>query len=97
MTLERASAAVQFNVEEPPAGGLEPVKAWAVAMFDRLWLAQQQPRVQNLMFARLEVAGEVAKPIDGMTAWLAAGVAGAGKPEGLYFRMGGAWKLVTLT
>jgi hypothetical protein len=97
MTLERATAASQFSVETPPTGGLEAVKTWAAAMFERLQLAQQQPRVQSIMFGRLELASEVAKPTDGMTAWLGANVAGAGKPEGLYFRMGGAWKLFTLT
>jgi hypothetical protein len=97
MTLDKASAAAQFNVETPPIGGLEPVKAWAQQMFERLWQAQQQPRVQSIVLARLELAEEVAKPVDGMFAWLGANVAGAGKPDGLYFRKGGTWMLVTLT
>jgi hypothetical protein len=97
MTLERAAASAQFAVEPPPQGGVEAIAAWALAMFDRLWLFQQQPRVQAVTLARLELATEVAKPVDGLFVWLAAGLAGAGKPEGLYFRLGGAWKLVTLT
>lgn len=96
MTLERAGANVQFQTEPAPAGGLEGVKAWAAAMFERLWLEAQTPRVQRVQFARLEQAGEVSKPGEGQMCWLAANLAGAGKPEGLYIYMGGAWKQVQL-
>lgn len=97
MTINRASASAPFHAEPAPVGGIEAVKAWAAAMFDQLFIAAQRPRVQAVFFARAELVAEVAKPIDGMTAWLAPAVAGPGLPEGLYFRMGGTWKLVTLT
>jgi hypothetical protein len=103
MTLEVSAGPVQYSLEPPPAGpsgpGVEAVKFWAYEMLQRLVGLQQQPRVQSIMWARVEAAtdGPIVRPAPGMMVYAAAGVMGAGKPEGLYLYLGGVWKLVSLS
>lgn len=103
MTLEASAGPVQYSIEPPPAGaagiGVDDLKYWAYEMLQRLVQLQQQPRIQDLMWTRAEAATDppIVRPAPGMMVWAAAGVVGAGKPDGLYFYQGGAWKLVTLS
>ena len=95
MTLARTPATVQFEVDAPPAGGLEETKVWIVGQLNRLIELQQQPRVQRVMFSQLEVGDPaVLKPGEGMFMWVAADVVGVGKIAGLYFYEGGTWRRV---
>lgn len=100
MTLAKAPTTPLLNIDTPPTGGVEEVKQWALAMFTRLAELQEQPRVHGLMFGRLEASTPaepaITKPGEGMFMWGAAGVVGAGKPEGLYFYSNGAWTKVSL-
>jgi hypothetical protein len=103
MTLEVSAGPVQYSIEAPPGGpmgpGVEDLKYWTYEMLQRLVQLQQQPRVQDVMWTRAEAATDppVLRPAPGMMVWAAANVIGAGKPEGLYFYVGGVWKLVTLS
>jgi hypothetical protein len=99
MTIEVSAGPVQYSLEPPPAGGIEAVKFWAYEMLQRLVGLQQQPRVQSVMWSRVEAATDapIVRPAPGMMVYAAANVVGAGKAEGLYLYLGGAWKLVTVT
>lgn len=94
MTIERASGPIQYEVLPPPAANLADVVQWAYEQFSRLFNLQQQPMVQALQFARVESATDVqiTRPAPGMVVYAAAAAIGAGKPEGLYIYLGGAWK-----
>lgn len=96
MTLERQAAETGFVMDPPPEGGLAELTAWLVAMLTRLQERTQQPQVQVTSYALLATvpSPEVAKPVDGMVAYLGVNVAGAGKAQGLYLRDAGAWKQV---
>ena len=98
MTLAKTPAMLQFEVDAPPAGGLEEIKIWMVTQLNRLIELQQQPRVQQLMFSHVEASTPpepaVLKPADGMLLWAAANVVGAGKAAGLYLYEDGIWKRV---
>jgi hypothetical protein len=100
MTLAKVPTTPMFHVENPPTGGLEEVKQWALQMMTRLAELQEQPRIHGIMFGRLEpstpIDPAISKPGDGMFMWAAAGVVAAGKPEGLYFYSSGAWMRVQL-
>ena len=98
MTTQSSAGPVQYELEPPPAGGLEGVKSWAFEMLGRLVQLQQQPRVQSVMVARVEAIADMVfqRPADGMLIYAAANVVAAGKPAGLYFYTGGAWKQVSL-
>jgi len=96
MTLERGTVDTGFAAESPPVGGLLELRGWAAQQFARVAEVMRQPRVWLLMMSRQE-ASDMEALADGLFAWLGANVAGAGKPEGLYFRIGGTWKQVTLT
>jgi hypothetical protein len=103
MTLQASSGPVQFALDPPPAGpggiGVDALKYWAYEMLQRLVAVQEQPRVQSIMWARIEAATDpqIVRPAPGMMVYAAAGVVGAGKPEGLYLYLGGVWKLVNLS
>jgi hypothetical protein len=103
MTLEVSAGPVQYAIEAPPGGpmgpGVEDLKYWTYEMLQRLVSLQQQPRVQSVMWARVEAATDapMVRPAPGMMVYAAANVIGAGKPEGLYFYLGGVWKLATLS
>ena len=93
MTIERASGPEQFDVQGPPAGGLEETKYWIHEQLRRLVSVQQQPFVQAAQFAQL-VAGtdeHLSRPAEGMLIFAAADVIAAGKPAGLYLYLGGVW------
>jgi hypothetical protein len=94
MTLRESSGPTEYELEPAPAGGIEAVKAWAYEMLQRLVNLQQQPRVQSVMFARLESATDAAivRPGEGMMIFAAADVLGAGKLAGFYVYEGATWK-----
>src|SRR5262245_22581780 len=96
MTLAKQVTEAGFVLDSPPSGGVEALKAWLVAMLTRLQERTAQPQVQVQTFGQLTAvpSPEIAKPVDGMLAYMAANVAGAGKPAGLYLRDAGAWKQV---
>ena len=94
MTLRESSGPTEYELEPAPAGGVEAVKAWAYEMLQRLVNLQQQPRVQSVMFARLESSADpaISRPGDGMMVYAAAGVIGVGSLAGFYVYEGAAWK-----
>ena len=94
MTTRESSGPTEYALEPAPAGGIEAVKHWAYEMLQRLVNLQQQPRVQSVMFARLESAADPAfiKPADGMMVYAAAGVIDAGSLAGFYVYEGTIWK-----
>jgi len=94
MTTRESSGPTEYELEPAPAGGVEAVKAWAFEMLQRLVHLQQQPRVQSVMFARLESAADAAvtRPGDGMLVYAAAEVMGVGKLAGWYVYEGAVWK-----
>ena len=94
MTLRESSGPTEYALEPAPAGGVEAIKSWAYEMLQRLVNLQQQPRVQSVMFARLESAADqaIARPGDGMMVYAGADVMGAGKAAGWYVYEGAVWK-----
>ena len=98
MTLERSAGPVQYELDAPPAGGLEEVKTWTREMLLRLLDLQAQPRVQSVMLVRVESASDpvLLRPGEGMLIYAAVNVVGAGKPIGFYAYVGGVWKQLTM-
>ena len=94
MTTEVTAGPVQFVLDGPPVGGVEPLKFWTYEMLQRLVAVQQQPRVQSIMFAAAQAPTDapMVRPAPGMFVYAAAEVVAPGKPVGLYIYLGGVWK-----
>lgn len=94
MTLRESSGPIQFEVQSPPAGGLEETKFWAYEQMSRLVYLMQNPMIQSAIFVRVEDTADPVfiRPADGMLIQANVNVVGAGKPAGFYVYVGGAWK-----